>query len=59
MMAWGRSLATAMNLGKDIRETPLMRMFRIEYAKEYRQMKRLGYEMDDSTIRAFIDSNRI
>lgn len=57
MIAWGRMIADGLFLnGTAERETPLMRMFRVEYANEYRNMKRLGCNFNDSTIRAFLKS---
>lgn len=57
MIAWGRMIADGLlNTGLNGTETPLMRMFRIEYATEYRSMKRLGCDFNDSTVRAFLDA---
>jgi hypothetical protein len=58
MIAWGRMIADGLLMNGMSDETPLMRMFRIEYSNEYRQMKRLGCEVTDSTIRSFLKSQR-
>ena len=54
MSAWGRAIVGAMNGFKNESETGLVRMFRVEYAKEYRQMKNMGYEINDSFVKSFL-----
>lgn len=58
MIAWGRMIADGLMMGGIAAETPLMRMFRIEYANEYRTMKRLGCDITDSSIRAFLKTQK-
>lgn len=55
MIAWGKAIVHAMNGFADTKETGLTRMFRTEYAKEYRLMKKNGYEINDSFVRTFLD----
>lgn len=58
MIAWGRAVIGAMNGFKDESDTGLVRMFRVEYNKEYRMMKRLGYEINDSFVKNFLRNHR-
>lgn len=59
MTAWGRMITDGFKMGGlTSAETPLMRMFRIEYASEYRTMKRLGCEWNDTTIQQFLASQK-
>ena len=55
MIAWGRAIIGAMNGFHDTRETGLVRMFRTEYSKEYYWMKKNGCEINDRTVRTFLD----
>ena len=53
MIAWGRAFGSVLhNFNQG--ETPLVRMFRIEYANEYRHMKRNGCEINDRFVKDFI-----
>lgn len=54
MIAWGRMFNSAMHGISTSGETGLVRMFRIEYAKDYKHMKSMGYEINDSTVKAFL-----
>lgn len=58
MIAWGRAFVSAMNGFKNESETGLVRMFRIEYAKDYRHMKQMGYEINDSVVKDFLAARR-
>lgn len=59
MIAWGRMIADGLLMGGIVNpETPLVRMFRIEYASEYRNMKRSGCTINDSTIRQFLKTQK-
>lgn len=55
MFAWGRRTETSFN-GFINGESGLVRMFRTEYAKEYRHMKKMGYEVDDAFVRTYLQS---
>jgi hypothetical protein len=35
-------------------DSGLVRMFRVEYAKEYRQLKKMGAQLDDAFVRQYI-----
>jgi hypothetical protein len=59
MTAWGRMFYNAMNGFRNESETGLVRMFRVEYAKEYRQMKRMGVHVDDAFVRQFIQTLKL
>lgn len=60
MTAWGRMIRDGFTMGGlSSAETPLMRMFRIEYSNEYRNMKRLGCDMSDATIRQFLATQKV
>ena len=54
MTAWGRMFYNAMMGFHNESETGLVRMFRVEYAKEYRQLKRMGIQLDDAFVRQYI-----
>lgn len=54
MIAWGRAVVGAMNGFQNESESGLVRMFRVEYAKEYYQMKRMGVQLDDAFVRQFL-----
>ncbi len=54
MTAWGRMFYNAMNGFRNESETGLVRMFRVEYAKEYRQLKKMGAQLDDAFVRQYI-----
>lgn len=54
MIAWGRMIMSAMNGFHNEAESGLVRMFRIEYGKEYRHMKKMGYQINDTTVKAFL-----
>lgn len=54
MAAWGRMFFNAMSGFKNEAETGLVRMFRVEYAKEYRQLKKMGAQLDDAFVRQYI-----
>ena len=54
MTAWGRMLYNAISGFNNESETGLVRMFRVEYAKEYRQLKRLNVQLDDAFVRQYI-----
>lgn len=54
MTAWGRMFYSAMTGFNNESETGLVRMFRIEYAKEYRQLKRMGVQLNDVFVRQYI-----
>jgi hypothetical protein len=58
MNAWGRIISTAMNGFNSEADTGLVRMFRIEYAKDYRHMKQMGYEITDSLVRSFLSARK-
>lgn len=58
MNAWGRMFMNAMNGFHNESESGLVRMFRIEYAKEYRQMKRMGIQLDDAFVRQYLASQK-
>jgi hypothetical protein len=54
MTAWGRMFYNAMSGFNNEAETGLVRMFRVEYAKEYRQLKKMGAQLDDAFVRQYI-----
>lgn len=54
MTAWGRMFYNAMNGFYNESESGLVRMFRVEYAKEYRQLKRMGVQLNDAFVRQYI-----
>jgi hypothetical protein len=54
MTAWGRMFYNAMSGFNNEAETGLVRMVRVEYAKEYRQLKRMGAQLDDAFVRQYI-----
>jgi hypothetical protein len=54
MTAWGRMFYNAMNGFHNEAESGLVRMFRVEYAKEYRQLQRMGVQLDDAFVRQYI-----
>lgn len=57
MIAWGRAFGSVLeNFNKG--ETPLVRMFRIEYAQEYRHLKRNGCEINDRFVKDFISMRK-
>jgi len=58
MIAWGKAIVGAMNGFKNESETGLVRMFRVEYANEYRHLKQMGYEINDSTVKAFLRARK-
>jgi hypothetical protein len=61
MTAWiktiGNAFATTFGTSPD-KETGLVRMFRIEYAKEYRNLRRLGVRVNDEFVRDYLENNR-
>lgn len=59
MTAWGRVFYNAMSGFNNEAETGLVRMFRIEYAKEYRQLKRMGAQLDDAFVRQYIRNLKV
>lgn len=54
MTAWGRMFYNAIMGLHNESESGLVRMFRVEYAKEYRQLKKMGVQLDDAFVRQFI-----
>lgn len=54
MNAWGRIIMSAMNGFRKPDDTGLVRMFRIEYANEYRHMEKMGCEINDSFVKQFL-----
>ena len=58
MIAWGRAIIGAMNGFKNESESGLVRMFRVEYSKEYRQMKMMGYEINDNFVKTFLNTRK-
>jgi hypothetical protein len=54
MTAWGRILHNVIRGFSNETETGLVRMFRVEYAKEYLQLKRMGVQLDDTFVRQYI-----
>lgn len=58
MIAWGRAIMSAMNGFHSEAESGLVRMFRVEYAKEYRHLKMMGCEINDKFVRRFLDTKR-
>jgi hypothetical protein len=40
-------------------EGPLTKMFRTEYAKEYHQLKSMGYELNDRDVREILRSRKL
>ena len=58
MIAWGRAFISAINGMRNESESGLVRMFRIEYAKDYRHMKQMGYEINDNTVKDFLAARR-
>jgi hypothetical protein len=60
MMAWGRSLVAAFeNMFKAYEyETSLVKMFRIEYGREFEHMRKNGYTPNDASVRAYINDRK-
>ena len=58
MIAWGRMIMNAMNGFRGSKETGLVRMFRVEYAKEYQHLQRLGCEINDSFVKQFLSDRK-
>jgi hypothetical protein len=58
MIAWGRMITSFFTGFNNDAETGLMRLFRIEYAEEYRHMKRMGYEINDINVKAFLETRK-
>ena len=54
MIAWGRMILSAMNGFNTSNDSGLVRMFRIEYAKEYHLIKKMGCEINDSFVKQFL-----
>ena len=54
MTAWGRMLYNAIKGFHTESDTGLVRMFRVEYAKEYSQLKKMGAQLDDAFVRQYI-----
>lgn len=56
MSNWGRVILNAMINGLSDRngETELVKMFRIEYSREYRDMVKYGSEINDDTVRYYL-----
>lgn len=59
MTAWGRMFYNAMTGFNNETETGLVRMFRVEYAKEYRQLRRMGTQLDDAFVRQYINNLKV
>jgi hypothetical protein len=59
MTAWGRMCYNAMSGFNNEAETGLVRMFRVEYAKEYRQLKKMGAQLDDAFVRQYIRNLKV
>jgi hypothetical protein len=59
MIAWGRMFYNAIIGFNNETETGLIRMFRIEYAKEYYQLQRMGVQLDDVFVRQYIEAMKI
>jgi hypothetical protein len=61
MTAWiktiGNAFATTFGESPD-KETGLVRMFRIEYEREYRNLRRLGVRVNDAFVREYLANNR-
>ena len=58
MIAWGKAIVGAMNGFNNESETGLVRMFRVEYANEYRHLKQMGYEINDSFVKTFLKTRK-
>jgi hypothetical protein len=56
MTAWGRMFHSVIFGFSNETETGLIRMFRVEYAKEYLQLKRMGVQLDDAFVRQYISA---
>jgi hypothetical protein len=54
MIAWGRMILSAMDSFNRDNDSSLVRMFRVEYANEYRHMEKMGCEINDSFVRQFL-----
>ena len=54
MIAWGRMIMSAMDSFNRKDDSGLVRMFRIEYANEYRHMEKMGCEINDSFVKQFL-----
>lgn len=54
MIAWGRMILSAMDSFNRKDDSSLVRMFRVEYANEYRHMEKMGCEINDSFVRQFL-----
>jgi len=54
MIAWGTMLLNAMAGFGNENETGLVRLFRVEYANEYRQLKKSGCQIDDKFVKEYL-----
>ena len=54
MIAWGRMILSALDSFNRDNDSSLVRMFRVEYANEYRHMEKMGCEINDSFVRQFL-----
>jgi hypothetical protein len=56
MTAWGRAFINVFNGFQNDSETGLVRMFRIEYAKEYEQMVKTGQTVNEPFVKSFLNA---
>ena len=59
MTAWGRMFYNAMSGFNNESESGLVRMFRVEYTKEYLQLKRMGVQLNDVFVRQYIRNLKV
>lgn len=57
MIAWGRIFVGGLVNLFASKETPYLRMFMIEYNKEYNHMLKNGYEVTEDVAKNFVKSN--
>jgi hypothetical protein len=55
MTAWGTILLNAINGFGNDSETGLVRLFRVEYSKEYQQLKKSGCEINDRFVKEYLN----
>jgi hypothetical protein len=59
MTAWGRMFYNALSGFNCESESGLVRMFRVEYTKEYLQLKRMGVQLNDVFVRQYIRNLKV
>lgn len=58
MTAWGRMLLSAINGLKRENETCLVRMFRIEFSREFQHLEKMGCGVSDDFVKQFLKDRK-